>query len=51
MLDAIKVVEMLLEAIVAAVGQEKAKELLSAKAVSLANEAADIIEREKWPTG
>ncbi len=41
----------LLEVIVNAVGQEKAQELLSAKAVSLANEAADIVERERWPEG
>lgn len=39
----------LLDAIVTAVGQEKAKELLSAKAVLLANDAADIVERERWP--
>ncbi len=42
-------VEVLLNAIVEAVGQEKAKDLLTAKAVSLANDAADIIERERWP--
>ncbi len=44
-------VEVLLNAIVEAVGQEKAKDLLTAKAVSLANDAADIVERERWPTG
>lgn len=49
MLDALKVVEMLLDAIVAAVGPEKAREYLSSRAVLLANEAADIIERERWP--
>ncbi len=43
-------VEVLLEAIVNAVGQDKARELLTAKAILLANDAADIIERERWPT-
>ncbi len=41
----------LLDAVVDAVGKEKARELLSAKAVLLANDAADIIERERWPSG
>ncbi len=44
-------VEKLLDLVVAAVGTEKAKELLSERAVTLANEAADIVERERWPYG
>jgi hypothetical protein len=50
-MEVIAVAEALLELILKLVGEEKAKDLLSAKAVSLANDTADIVERERWPNG
>ncbi len=45
----LSLVAKLLDAVVDAVGKEKARDLLSARAVSLANEAADAIEEQRWP--
>ncbi len=44
----LSLVAKLLDAVVDAVGADKARDLLSAKAVLLANEAADAIERQMW---
>jgi hypothetical protein len=50
-MEILLLVEKLLDLIVTAVGPEKAQELLSARAVNLANQVADIVERERWPQG
>lgn len=48
-MDILTVAVSLIDLVVKLLGPEDAKRLLTAKAVSLANDAADIVERERWP--